>query len=154
MTSKNEKNYLLDVSLLITGLACLISGILLHIRPEFTISSLTYIRPLHIWIGYVASAIILIHLLMHSSWINSVTKKLFSDKKKALILIGVIIISIIACYAAAVWGPDTQHHQQQRKGKGKMRVEVEGKQRDLLFASTSLPISMLDRNSDNHQAYL
>ncbi|HHV35250.1 MAG TPA: DUF4405 domain-containing protein [Syntrophomonadaceae bacterium] len=119
MFMKSEKNYFIDVPLFITGIVCLITGILLHLRPEFSISALTYIRPLHIWIGYVMTAVIVVHLLLHSNWIASLTKRICSDKKKVAILISVILISVITCYAAAVWGPDPQHCKGQNKGKHK-----------------------------------
>ncbi|WP_044664288.1 DUF4405 domain-containing protein [Syntrophaceticus schinkii] len=119
MVNRSERNYFLDISLFITGFACLITGILLHLRPEFSISALTYIRPLHIWIGYVMAAVIVVHLLLHSDWIASLTKRIGSDKKKVVILISIILISLITCYAAAVWGPDTQHGKGQNRGKQK-----------------------------------
>lgn len=109
MLSKGEKNYLIGVPLFITGLLCLISGIILHIRPDFSVYYLKYMRSLHIWIGYVLAVVIVFHLLMHSGWISTTTKKLFSDKKKTAILVGIIVITMIACYMSAVWGPQPQH---------------------------------------------
>lgn len=116
MFMRSEKNYFLDVPLFITGIVCLITGILLHLRPEFSISALTYIRPLHIWIGYVVTAVIIVHLLLHSDWIASLTIRICGDKKKVVILISIILISVITCYAAAVWGPDTHHGKGQNRG--------------------------------------
>lgn len=109
MLSISERNYLLGIVLFITGLACLVTGIFLHIKPEFTISYLKYFKPLHIWIGYVLSAVVVIHLLMHSGWIASTTERLFSDKKKTLILVSTIVLTILICYLSAVWGPLPQH---------------------------------------------
>ncbi len=117
MLSRSERNYLLGIVLFITGLACLVTGIFLHIRPEFTITYLQYIKPLHIWIGYVLSAVIVIHLLVHSGWIASTTKSLLSNKKKALILVSIIIITILICYLSAVWGPQPQHSGGKNRGK-------------------------------------
>ena len=119
MANRSERNYFLDIPLFITGLVCLITGILLHLRPEFSISALTYTRPLHIWIGYVMAAIIVIHLLLHSSWIASLTKRIFRDKMKVIILISIILITCITCYAAAVWGPQPQHNKGMNRGINK-----------------------------------
>lgn len=119
MLTKSEKNYFLDVPLFITGFACLITGILLHLRPDFSLSALTYIRPLHIWIGYVMAAVIVVHLILHSQWIVSLTKTICRNKKKVIILISIIIISIVTCYAAAVWGPQPQHQRGHNKGMNK-----------------------------------
>lgn len=119
MLSRGERNYLIGIILFITGFACLVTGIFLHIRPEFTIYYLQYIKPLHIWIGYVLSAVIVIHLLVHSGWITSTTKSLFSNKKKTLILVSVIVITIIICYLSAVWGPHPQHSEGKNRGKNR-----------------------------------
>ncbi len=108
MITKNEGNYFLDIVLFIIGFVSIATGILMHLKPQFILSvvSMSYIKPLHIWMGYTIVAIIMAHLLMHSGWIATVTKNIFKDKKKVLFLAIIIAVSVTACYLAATLAPN------------------------------------------------
>lgn len=100
MATKCERNYLLDAALLIIGFACIISGILLDLRPQWMAIPFWF-RPMHTYTGYILAALVLGHLALHFGWIGSVTKSIFQDKRLVLALAVVIIASIAACYFAA-----------------------------------------------------
>lgn len=100
MITKGEKNYFINVALFITGFACIFTGIMLDQRPS-GISIPMWFKPLHIYIGYVLAALVLLHLMAHIGWIRTVTKSIFQDKKKVLILALVAALAVSACYFAA-----------------------------------------------------
>lgn len=100
MLTKGERNYYIEVALFVTGFACIITGIMLDLRPG-GISIPMWFRSLHIYIGYVMAVLVVIHLLLHSGWIAAVTRDVFKEKKKALAFLLVVVLSVASCYLAA-----------------------------------------------------
>ncbi len=101
MLQHPERNYFINVALSIMGFICAVTGILLYFRPRFInnfASSINY-RQLHIWTGFIITALVLVHLLMHTTWIKNMTKNIFTNKKSLISLVLTILISLGICFA-------------------------------------------------------
>ncbi len=75
-----KKNYFLDIVLFLTGLICIVTGIILdfhwfsggrEVKMLFT--------NIHIYTGYTMSIGLLFHLAWHMGWIRNVTKLVFRN---------------------------------------------------------------------------
>ena len=111
MFTKPEKNYFINVVLTIISLVCIITGFMITSGPfsggSLNLGRYLEMRTLHTWTGYIMTAIIVIHLLMHVKWIKSVTKNLFNRKKKILALVITIVVSVGICYAITKMAPQS-----------------------------------------------
>ncbi len=108
MFSKVEKNYLINVMLMIVGFACIFTGIALAFKPAFLMPLLTAIKfkSLHEWTGYIITVLIGWHILMHSDWIMSMTNAMFSNRKKTTATILTAVLAIGACVAISTMSPE------------------------------------------------
>ena len=76
-----KKNFWLDVILFVSGLICIVTGIILdfHLVEGGREARRVY-RLVHTYSGYVMAIGILIHLVWHAAWISGATKKNFRGK--------------------------------------------------------------------------
>lgn len=76
-----RKNFWLDVILFLSGLACIVTGILMdfHIVPGGR-EMRHLVRQIHIYTGYVMAVGIIFHIAWHGGWIKSAAKNLFRNK--------------------------------------------------------------------------
>lgn len=94
-----EYNYFLNVALFIIGFVCIISGLLLEAhRPIYLWGAAVNLKELHTWTGYSMALLILVHLLLHAGWICTATRQILQDRKKFLVLLLVVMISLVVCY--------------------------------------------------------
>lgn len=116
MISKTDKNYLINIMLAIIGFACMLTGVALAFKPAFLMPILVTIKfkSLHEWTGYVLIILIGWHILMHSEWINAVTKKNVNDKNKLIAVVLTILISVGICVTISTLSPEMKS----RPGKG------------------------------------
>lgn len=108
MFNKPEKDYLINVVLIIMTVVCIVTGFMLTSGPfssyftsgngiDFRLYGET--RNLHTWTGYILTGLFVLHLLMHYKWIILLSKKFFASKTKIIGLVTAIAISIGICYA-------------------------------------------------------
>ena len=78
-----KKNFLLDVVLFISGILCIVTGILMdfHIVPGGW-ETRHLVRLIHTYSGYVMAIGIIFHIAWHVSWIKATIKK-FSKKQSS-----------------------------------------------------------------------
>ena len=76
-----KKNYYLDVLLFVSGLICIVTGIMLdfHLISGGREARFLY-KNIHIYSGYIMGIGLLVHLLWHKGWITMATKKIFVQK--------------------------------------------------------------------------
>jgi len=108
MYSKVEKNYFINIMLVIIGFTCMFTGVALAFKPGFLMSFLAAIKfkSLHEWTGYVLIVLIGWHILMHSEWIKTVTDKMRNDKKKLVAAIVTVLVSVGICITIATLSPE------------------------------------------------
>lgn len=72
-----KKKFTLDLLLLIAGLVCLITGVILDFQlvPRHTEARHLY-RDIHTYSGYIMTAGLVLHILWHRDWIKAVGSKL------------------------------------------------------------------------------
>lgn len=72
-----KKKFILDVILLVLGLVCLVTGIVLDFQlvPRHT-EARHLCRDIHIYIGYAMYVGLVIHIVWHKAWIKAVVSKL------------------------------------------------------------------------------
>ena len=76
-----KKNFWLDVILFVSGLICIVTGIMMDFRIVPGGREVRFlVRNLHIYLGYVMAIGIIIHIFWHSGWIKSAVKNLFFKK--------------------------------------------------------------------------
>lgn len=83
MLSKPEKNYYLNIVLLLLGTICVLTGIILAIKPHSLMPFFMsiHVKFLHEWASYALTALVMLHLLFHIEWIKAMTKKKITTKK-------------------------------------------------------------------------
>ncbi len=76
-----KKNYWLDWLLFISGLICIVTGLMLdfHLISGGREARLFY-RHIHIYSGYIMGIGLLFHLIWHKDWISMATKKILGRK--------------------------------------------------------------------------
>lgn len=118
--TKAEKNYYIDIGLLLIGVVCILTGFALAFKPAFltTVLPVFRMKSLHEWTGYLLTALIIVHLLLHFSWMQSMTNLITTAKAKWLIAVSVIILSIGLCVAAAVLPSGKSAPGHQNRGAG------------------------------------
>jgi hypothetical protein len=89
MLSKSEKNYYLDIALLLFGLISIITGIAISIKPPALMPFLKAIniKSLHEWSSYTLTILVLLHLVLHMDWIKAMTKKKINSRHEDLLKI-------------------------------------------------------------------
>lgn len=120
--NNGERNYFINAVLFIAGFVVIFTGITQHLRLEwvYNLISAGYLKQMHIWIGYALAVILVVHLILHSRWIASLTKKVFASPKKAVAFTSLIIVCIITCYLVGVLAP--QKELGSRMGPGQRRT--------------------------------
>ncbi len=79
--TKVQKNYWVDMVLLIAGLICVISGYLL----DFHIGARAYTKlykDIHSYSAYVMTAALVLHFYYHWSWLKEVSKRQLLSKQE------------------------------------------------------------------------
>lgn len=74
-----KKNFGLDVVLFISGLICIVTGILMdfHLLPRGDMELRRLVRDFHIYTGYIMAVGLIFHIAWHGGWIKSAAKQLF-----------------------------------------------------------------------------
>lgn len=93
MFTNAEKNYLLNIALGVSSLACIITGFILKFKIPALMASVN-IKMMHEWTGYLMSALVVLHLLMHLKWMQTLTKIMVSNKKKFITTLLVLFVSL------------------------------------------------------------
>lgn len=93
MFTNAEKNYLLNIALGVSSLACIITGFILKLKIPALMASAN-IKMMHEWTGYLMTALVVLHLLMHLKWIQALTKIMVSNKKKLITTLLVLFVSL------------------------------------------------------------
>ncbi len=77
-----RKNFFLDLILFVSGLICIVTGIMLdfHLLPSGDFEIRHLVRNFHIYSGYIMAVGIIFHIAWHSNWIKSAAKQLFLKK--------------------------------------------------------------------------
>ena len=110
MFSKAEKNYFLNIMLLIIGATCAITGILIDIKPLVLAPILLAIKAksLHEWSGYLSIILVIVHLIYHFDWIKLMTKSMRTARTKASVALAVALISIFFCVSISFLAPTSK----------------------------------------------
>lgn len=110
MFTKAEKNYFINMTAAIIGFACAITGFMLKFR-NLPFASYLSPRSLHEVTGYLITGIVIVHLLMHTTWIKSLTKNLLTQKKTAIGVVASVLLPIAICAAVVSTSPagDSRH---------------------------------------------
>lgn len=76
-----KKNYYLDLLLFVSGLICIVTGVMLdfHLISGGREARLLY-RNIHIYSGYIMGIGLILHLVWHKGWISMATKKILGRK--------------------------------------------------------------------------
>lgn len=74
-----KKNFLLDAVLFISGLICIVTGIMMdfHLLPHGDMAFRRLVRDFHIYTGYIMAIGLIFHIAWHSGWIKSASKQIF-----------------------------------------------------------------------------
>lgn len=116
MFSKAEKKYYVDIFMFMMGFACIITGFLLKFRSVSAPGANTWV--LHEWTGYLVTAFIIIHLVMHSAWIKAATKNLLAKKKAVAGLAVSVFLPVVICGAIIAFMPNQQNGYGMQGGQG------------------------------------
>ncbi|SFL59027.1 DUF4405 domain-containing protein [Pelosinus propionicus] len=83
MLSKPEKNYCLDIALLLFGAVSIATGVAISIKPPALMSFLKAInvKSLHEWSSYALTILLMFHLIFHVDWFKAMTRKKIHSKK-------------------------------------------------------------------------
>lgn len=79
--TKVMKNYWVDIILFISGVACIGTGYVLDFHLMETREAAMMMKKIHLWTGYTMSFAVLVHLILHISWLKNVTCKKFSSSE-------------------------------------------------------------------------
>ncbi|MBR5913647.1 MAG: DUF4405 domain-containing protein [Selenomonadaceae bacterium] len=76
-----KKNFWLDVILFVSGLICIVTGIMMdfHLTPGGR-EVRYFVRYAHTYTGYIMAVGIIFHIIWHGGWIKSAAKNIFSKK--------------------------------------------------------------------------
>ena len=83
MLSKPEKNYYLDIALLLFGAVSIATGIAISTKPPALMSFLKAInvKSLHEWSSYALTILVMLHLIFHMDWFKAMTRKKIHSKE-------------------------------------------------------------------------
>jgi cytochrome bd-type quinol oxidase subunit 2 len=93
MFSTAEKNYLINIILGVSGLACLVTGLLLKFKMP-ALMVYVNLKSLHEWTGYLVSTLVVLHLVMHLNWLQVLTKSMVQNKQKFVAAILALVFSV------------------------------------------------------------
>ena len=76
-----KKNFGVDVILFISGLICIVTGVLMDFRLVPGGREVRFlVRNFHIYSGYLMGLGIIFHIFLHKSWIKNAAKNIFFKK--------------------------------------------------------------------------
>ena len=76
-----KKNFNLDVILFVSGLICIVTGIILDFHLVKHGTEIRHIvRDFHTYSGYIMAVGLIFHLAWHMNWIKSAAKNVFKKK--------------------------------------------------------------------------
>lgn len=78
---KMKINYIIDAIMFISIILVTISGAIMHILRHQDNESAVFTF-IHILLGSLLTVLAIIHVILHWNWIVSMTKKIWSKKKK------------------------------------------------------------------------
>ncbi|WP_407312065.1 hypothetical protein [Desulfosporosinus sp. SB140] len=105
MLTRSDKNYLLNMALVIVTIVCVFTGIYFDNGLRFA----------HEISGYLMAILILVHLVVHAQWIKTATRSILSNKKKLLALLLTIVISVGIC-SLLLQNQQTDRQERNRRG--------------------------------------
>lgn len=75
--TKVAKNLYLDITLLITGIVCVLTGTALAIKPGALMSlfNAIHLKSLHVWASYLLVILVIGHLILHLDWIKAMINR-------------------------------------------------------------------------------
>lgn len=83
---RSFRNYFIDMTLLAMGLLCILTGFVKWPGLVYVLG-LSYqsfptdmITQVHDWTGLILGFAVILHVVMHLTWLKEMTKKLFSKK--------------------------------------------------------------------------
>lgn len=77
-----KKNFYLDLLLFVSGLICIITGIIIDFHLFSGGKSVKILlTDIHIYSGYTMSVALLFHLVWHWKWVRAVSKQLTNPSK-------------------------------------------------------------------------
>ena len=74
-----RRNFWLDVALFVSGLICIITGIMLdfHLLPRGDMDIRRLVRNIHIYSGYIMAVGLIFHIAWHGGWLKVAVKQIF-----------------------------------------------------------------------------
>ena len=76
-----NKNFWIDVILFISGMICIVTGIILDFHLISGGREIFHtLRRIHIYSGYVMAIGIILHVFLHVNWIKTAVKNIFFKK--------------------------------------------------------------------------
>ncbi len=74
-----RRNFWLDVILFLSGLTCIVTGVMLdfHLMPPGDFSVRHLVRNIHIYSGYIMAVGLILHIAWHGGWLKVAVKQIF-----------------------------------------------------------------------------
>lgn len=81
-----KRNYFIDVALLVFAVTCITTGIMLdfHLIGGKGSSLSRLVKDGHIYAGYVMMTGISVHFLLHMSWLQNMTQRIYNGEYKKI----------------------------------------------------------------------
>ena len=81
-----KRNYFLAIALLVFAIACIATGIILdfHLIGGKGSSLGQLVKNGHIYAGYIMMAGITVHFLLHISWLQNMTQRIYNGEYKKI----------------------------------------------------------------------
>lgn len=80
--TKMQKNYWIDIVLLLSGLICVLSGYILDFRL-ISREWIGFYKMLHSYSAYLMTIAMVLHFILHWNWMLQVSRQAFSKKTPA-----------------------------------------------------------------------
>jgi len=78
LIKKEDKSNMINMILLIAGLICIITGIII----DFRLLRIGGLKDIHIWAGYIMAMGMIIHVVYHKMWITNMLRRVGISKKE------------------------------------------------------------------------
>ncbi|MBO4402019.1 MAG: DUF4405 domain-containing protein [Selenomonadaceae bacterium] len=74
------KNFWLDVALFVSGIICIVTGVMLdfHLLPSGDMDIRRLVRKIHTYSGYVMAVALIFHVAWHGGWLKAAAKQIFT----------------------------------------------------------------------------
>ena len=77
-----KKNFVLDMLLLVSGAACIVTGVILDFHLFFGGREVKFlITEIHRWTGYIMTIGIVLHFIWHWKWLKAIAGQLSAKKQ-------------------------------------------------------------------------